>query len=230
MPVYYSLSRVVVKGLWWGTSNFINVVSQQRLRGISVRRQHNMRNILSGLLAVLAGSYVLVLLLGLSQPLYPDPISMIWIILAGSSSLQSTFSFIFDPSVALAYITSWIVIGLIIGPFSKAGWNTVRSALWVGLIHAILALASLLLLEPTFWDIVINPNRNLALFYQFATSLIVALLTLPSAIPTALIVNKLGQQSEPPVPTKIETKCECGAVFQSKPMICSECGRRLLKN
>lgn len=189
-----------------------------------------MKNILSSLLAVVAGSYIAVLLLGLSQPLYPDPFSMIWILLAGSSTLQSTLSFILDPNVALNYVISWIVIGLIIGPFTKSGWNTVRSAMWVGLILAILALASLLLLDPTFWDITINPDRNIELFYQFSTSLIVALLTLPSAIPTALIVNRLGQQSEPPVPSKIETRCECGAVFKSKPLICSECGIRLSEN
>jgi len=210
--------------------NYIDVVRQQRLRGISVRRQHNMRNILSGLVAVLAGSYVIVFLLELSQPLYPDPFSMIWILLAGSSALQSTFSFILDTSVALTYVTAWFVIGLIIGPFSKVGWNTVRSAIWVGLIHAILALASLLLLVPTFWDISINPNRNIELLYQFSTSLILALLTLPSAIPTALLVNRLGQQSDIPVPTKIETICECGAIFKSRPLICSECGRRLSEN
>ena len=189
-----------------------------------------MRNILSGLFAVVVGAYALVHFLGLSQPLYPEPFSMIWIVLAGSNALQSTLSFILIPSVALAYVISWIVIGLIIGPFSKAGWNTVRSAMWVGLIHAILALASLLLLQPTFWDLVANPSRNIDLFYHFATSMIVALLTLPSALPTALIVNKFGQQTEPPIPTKIETKCECGAVFKSRPMLCSECGRRLSEN
>lgn len=189
-----------------------------------------MRNILSGLFAVIVGSYAIVYLLGLAQPLYPEPFSMIWIVLAGSEMLQSTLSFILDSSVALGYVISWIVIGLIIGPFSKAGWNTIRSAMWVGLIQAILALASLLLLQPTFWDLVANPSRNIDLFYLFATSLIVALLTLPSALPTAFIVNRLRQQTEPPIPTMIETRCECGAVFKSKPMICSECGRRLLEN
>ena len=227
MPVNYSLSRVFVKGLWWGTSNFINVVSQQRLRGISVRRQHNMRNILSGFFAVIVSSYAIVYLLGLTQPLYPEPFSMFWILLEGSSALQTTFSLIFNPSYTLGCIISWIIIGLIIGPFSKAGWNTVRSTMWVGLIIAIISLASMLLLHPAFWGL---SSRNVELLYQFASSMLTALLSLPSAIPTALIVNKLSQQSELPVPTKIETKCECGAVFQSKPMMCSECGRSLSKN
>lgn len=188
-----------------------------------------MRNILGGFLGVIAGCYLVVLLLGLSEPLYPDPFSIMWILLEGSSALQSTFMFILEPSL-FSYIITWIVIGLIIGLFSKAGWNTLRSAIWVGLIIAILSLASLLLLVPTFWDITINPDRNIELLYQFATSIFVALLTIPSALPTAFIVRRLRQQAEPPIPDKIETICECGAVFKSKPMICSECGRQLSNN
>jgi hypothetical protein len=33
--------------------------------------------------------------------------------------------------------------------------------------------------------------------------------------------------SEAKPPEKIETVCECGAVFKSRPMLCSECGRQL---
>ncbi|MFW9794462.1 MAG: hypothetical protein ACFFEE_09175, partial [Candidatus Thorarchaeota archaeon] len=108
-----------------------------------------------------------------------------------------------------------------------AGWNTVRSVVWVGLIHAILALAALLLTTPSFWDITLNPDRNFELFFQFTTSMITALLALPSALVTAFFVKRLGQQAEAAIPTVIETRCECGAVFKSKPMICSECGKYL---
>ncbi|MFW9794405.1 MAG: hypothetical protein ACFFEE_08890, partial [Candidatus Thorarchaeota archaeon] len=80
-----------------------------------IRQQYDMKNILSSLIAVLAGSYVIVFLLGLSQPLYPEPFSIIWIPLAGSSSLQSTLAFVLDIGVSFAYIISWIAIGLIIG-------------------------------------------------------------------------------------------------------------------
>ncbi|MHA2024402.1 MAG: hypothetical protein ACW98U_00770 [Candidatus Thorarchaeota archaeon] len=189
-----------------------------------VRRQNRMRNILSSILAVIAGAILIVLLLELAQPAYPEPFSLIWILLLGSSTLQNTFSFILNPSVMFLYLVSWIAIGLIIGPFSKAGWNTVRSTLWVGLILAILALASLLLLDPTFWGL---PSRNFDLLYQFATSMFVSLIALPSALLTAMLTRKILKKSDPPVPTKIETICECGAVFKSKPMICAECGRRL---
>ncbi|MHA1949640.1 MAG: hypothetical protein ACXAAO_02775 [Candidatus Thorarchaeota archaeon] len=186
-----------------------------------------MRNVLSGLVAVAVGSTVITLMLGLSQPLYPEPFTIIWYLLLGSSTLQSTLTVLLDSNVVFTYLIAWVVIGLIIGPFSKAGWNTVRSVVWVGLIHAILALASLLLLNPLFWDVAINPVRNIDLFYQFATSFIVALFALPTALPTAMIINRLKKQIDPPIPTKIETVCECGAVFKSKPILCSECGTRL---
>lgn len=183
-----------------------------------------MRNFVSGVLAVIVGSIVIVILLGLAQPAYPEPFSMIWFLLAGSSALQSTLSNPLTPMIVVLYISSWVIIGLVIGPFSKPGWNTVRSALWVGLIHAIFALISLLLLDSAFWG---SASRNLDLLSQFIISLILSILTLPSALPTAMIVDRLGRQAEPPIPSKIETVCECGAVFKSNPMICSECGRTL---
>ena len=183
-----------------------------------------MRNFLSGLVAITIGSLAIVLLLGLGQPPYPEPFNLIWFLLAGSSALQST---LFNPLTAVLvtqYIAIWFLIGVIIGPFSKAGWNTVRSALWVGLIHAIFALGSLLLLDSAFWG---SASRNFDLLSQFVTSLILSVLALPTAIPTAMLFDRIGQQSELPIPTKIETVCECGAVFKSNPLLCSECGRAL---
>jgi hypothetical protein len=183
-----------------------------------------MRNVLSSIVAVVVGSNLIVWLLDIAQPAYPEPFSVIWMLLIGSSTLQSTFSFITDLNVVLAYLASWIVIGLIIGPFSKFGWNTIRSALWVGVIHAVIALASLLLLDSAFWEL---PSRNFDLLSQFVTSIIVGLLTLPSALPAAMIVGRIRKQTDPPIPDRIETVCECGAVFKSRPMLCSECGRNL---
>ena len=183
-----------------------------------------MRNFVSGLLAVMIGSTVIVILLGLAQPAYPDPFSRIWFLLAGSSALQSTLFNPLTPMLVVLYIVSWVIIGLVIGPFSKPGWNTVRSALWVGLIHAVLALMSLLFLDSEFWG---SASRNFDLLSQFVLSLILSVLTLPSALPTAMIVDRVGRQAEPQIPSKIETICECGAVFKSNPLICSECGRTL---
>jgi hypothetical protein len=148
-------------------------------------------------------------------------------ILEGSSTLVTTADVILTP-VFFSYLIIWIIIGLITGPFSKANWNTVRSTLWVGFILASFALASELLLNPGFWNLEINPDRNYELIIHFASSLIIALLSLPTALFSAYLVNRLGKQTELPVPTKIETVCECGAVFKSRPMLCSECGRRLI--
>jgi hypothetical protein len=181
-----------------------------------------MRNFVGGLLAVIIGSTAIVMLIGLSQPAYPDPYSTIWFILVGSSALQSTVYS--SPTAFYMFLLSWIIVGLVIGPFSRPGWNTLRSALWVGLIHAVFALISLLFLDPSFWD---SASRNFDLLYQFSTSLILSLLALPSAIPLATIVERVGRQAEPPIPTSIQTVCECGAVFKSNPMICSECGKTL---
>ncbi|MFW9768745.1 MAG: hypothetical protein ACFFF9_06725 [Candidatus Thorarchaeota archaeon] len=175
-------------------------------------------------MAVVVGSTLIVWLTNLTQPTYPEPFDVIWMLLIGSSTLQSTLSFITDVNNVLAFLASWIVIGVIIGPFSKFGWNTVRSVLWVGFIHAILSLASLLLLNPAFWEM---SSRNFELLYQFATSMIVALLALPSALLSALLIKRIRTQTDPPIPVKIETICECGAVFKSRPMLCSECGRKL---
>jgi len=184
-----------------------------------------MRNFLGGLIAIVVGSFVVMQLLGLAQPLYPDPYNLIGFLLAGSSALQST---LFGPLTVLLivqYVVVWCIIGFIIGPFSKAGWNTVRSAIWTGLLLGIFALVSLLLLDSEFWG---SANRNLDLLSQFVTSLVLSVLTLPTALPTAMLFDRIGIQSEPPIPTQIETVCECGAVFKSNPMLCSECGRTLI--
>ncbi len=183
-----------------------------------------MRNFVSSLLAVITGSTTIVIFFGVIQQTYPEPFNHIWFLLDGSTALQSALLGPITPLHIVLYISSWLVIGAIIGPFSRPGWNTVRSMLWVGLIHAIFALVSLLLLNPEFWG---SANRNFDLLSQFSASLILATISLPSAIPIAMLTERLGRQAEPPIPLKIETICECGAIFKSNPLICSECGRTL---
>jgi hypothetical protein len=196
--------------------------TQQRLRGILTCYKITMRNFVGGLIGVIIGSITIVILIGIPQPIYPEPYNMIWFLLAGSSALQSTT---FNPLTVLGlYFLSWLIIGLVIGPFSKPGWNTLRTALWVGLINAVFALTALLLTNPMFWESV---NRNIELLYQFSTSLLLSILALPSALPIATIIDRLNRQTEPPVPSMVQTVCECGAVFKSIPLICSECGRVL---
>ncbi len=183
-----------------------------------------MKNLLGGLIGVLIGTFVLVSLAGITSPAYYWPYSTIWIILSGSSGLISTINGISDPSLLLGYILTWIIIGVVISPFSKKGWNTVRSAVWVGIILGILSLVSVLLLDADYWT---SPTRNIDLVYHFVTSLSVSLCAIPSALPTTLVIDRIKKQAEMPIPEKIETSCECGAVFKSNPLICSECGKQL---
>jgi hypothetical protein len=60
----------------------------------------------------------------------------------------------------------------------------------------------------------------------FVTDLITAPLSLVSCIPIGMFAAWLSSSEAKP-PEKIETVCECGAVFKSRPMFCSECGRQL---
>lgn len=183
-----------------------------------------MRNSLGGLIGVLLGAFAIVVLGGVVNPTYSWPYSTIWIILSGSSVLKSTIDGISDPSTILGYILTWIIIGVVVAPFSKKGWNTLRSAIWVGIILGILSLASVLLLNPDYWT---SPTRNLDLVYHFVMSISISLFAIPSAVPTTLVIHRLRKQAEAPIPEKIETSCECGAVFKSNPLICSECGKQL---
>ena len=130
----------------------------------------------------------------------------------------------FNPTVSLGYILTWILIGVIIGLFSKKGWNTLRSSLWAGLILGILSLASVLLQDAGYWS---SPTRNVDLLYHFISSIIVSLCMIPSAVPVTFIIERVSRQAEAPIPEKIESTCECGAVFKSNPLICSECGKPL---
>ena len=143
-----------------------------------------MRNFLGGLIAVVIGSFAVMQIPGLGQPTYPEPYNLIGFLLAGSSALQSTLFGPLTVVLIVQYVAVWCLIGFIIGPFSKAGWNTVRSAIWAGLLLGVFALMSLLLLDSEFWG---SANRNLDLLSQFVTSLVLSVLTLPTALPTAML-------------------------------------------
>ena len=183
-----------------------------------------MRNLLAGIISVLIGSTILVVLNNLSDPSYLWPYNMIWFLLSGSDALRLSLDGFFNPSTSLGYILSWIVIGVVIGLFSKKGWNTVRSVLWTGLILGILALSSVLLLNAGYWE---SPTRNIDLLYHFVGCIIITLCAIPSAVPITFIIERITKQAEKPIPEKIETTCDCGAVFKSNPLICSECGKQL---
>jgi hypothetical protein len=183
-----------------------------------------MRNSLGGLIASLIGSVSIVALLNIQDPAFSWPYSPVWFILSGSSALLATLDNILNPELIIGYILTWIIIGLVISPFSKKGWNTLRTSLWAGFFLGMFSLVTLLLEHPEFW---ISSTRNLDLVYHFLTSIMVSLLALPSAIPVTMLKERIMKQAEDPIPDKIETSCECGAIFKSNPLICSECGRQL---
>ncbi|MHA1924398.1 MAG: hypothetical protein ACXABV_13225 [Candidatus Thorarchaeota archaeon] len=185
-----------------------------------------MRNTLGGLMATLIGSGLMIFLLNQSQPTYPPEVDSLWLILAGSYRLSQSYIALFNPLTIGSYILVWLIMGLVIAPFSKSGWNAVRTAVWTGVWVSIWALTSVLLLNPAFWS---DASRNWNLLLLFTSTIVAANITLLSAYPITRLIKMAHREREVPIPEKIETVCECGAVFKSKPLVCSECGRTLPK-
>jgi hypothetical protein len=190
-----------------------------------------MRNLAGGLVGVIIGSYLIVFMVGLlpPDPSYPYPFDVIWPLLVGSLALRSTFQGLLDGQTILLYLSAWLVIGIIISFFSKKGWNTVRTAMWVGVALAVSALITQLLENPDYWNITLNPLRNYDILYQSVTAVVTSLIALLSAVPLTAVIERARRTAETPVPEEIETRCSCGAVFKSNPLICSECGAVLRK-
>jgi len=182
-----------------------------------------MRNAAGGFLGALLGSCLIVWLLTLPRIVYPDPFDMVWFLLVGSAALQTTAAGLLNISTTLIYFIVWLIIGLVISPFSKSNWNSVRTAEWTGVFLALFTTLSAVLLDPLFWT---SGARNARIIEFFATCLLFAPLALAAAVPVRVSVNLL-RRKEVSSPGNIETVCECGAVFKSKPMLCSECGRLL---
>ena len=180
-----------------------------------------MRNIIGGLVGALLGSSVIVILLALPPTEYPSPIgtSRLTMPVASATGLLSSTTWIL-------YVMVWIAIGLVTAPFAKSEWNAVRTALWVGVFISIFAVSSALLLDPSLWTLD-RDARNVYLALQFASGIGYSLLSLVSAIPLAILLQKARRKADVPPPIKIETICECGAIFKSAPLMCAECGRVL---
>jgi len=169
------------------------------------------------------GCLVIVWLLALPEPLYPEPFNIVWFLLLGSSLLQTSFEGLLLLDTSMLYLVTWLVTGIAVAPFSRSNWNALRTAMWVGLFLALFRTASILIIDPSFWS---SPIRNMSLISLFAACLITAPLSLASCIPIRMSAAWLLSSKAIP-PEKIETVCECGAVFKSRPLLCSECGRSL---
>lgn len=183
-----------------------------------------MKNLIGSLIGVLIGSFILVNIIPLSQPPYPSPYDFLWVLLTGSQALQMTIQQLLSFQNVFWYLLTWILIGIVTSPFSDSRWNAVRTSIWVGVFIMIFSLASLLLLDPAFW---VSETRNWELIIQLITSILTSSISLLSSLPLVVLISKVKEKSETPLPEKIETICECGAVFKSRPMICSECGKTL---
>ncbi|MGQ4910855.1 MAG: hypothetical protein ACP6KW_01675 [Candidatus Thorarchaeota archaeon] len=186
-----------------------------------------MKNLIGGILGVTAGAVMLVYLTGAVDPGYMPPYDWGWIIIFGGNMLYLSLDGLLNPGTVWVYIFTWFIMGLIASAFSQRGWNTVRTAIWVGMVQGLLRLGHVLLTDSGFWA---SPDRNLQLVVLFSSSVLLALLIVPVAHPLAILRERIRRKAEPPIPSSIETVCECGAVFKSNPLICSECGRRLRRD
>jgi hypothetical protein len=184
-----------------------------------------MRNLFGAIIGFLVGTLLVVYFVSLSPNVYPQPFDVIWFLLDGAHQLELTYSSFFTPGQGIVVLGIWIIIGAISSPFSKNETNTVRTSFWIGIIVGTFSVASLLLNDPGLWD---SPERNLVLILDYIQAILSSFVSLISAIPLVWIRKKFLREKDLVPPTKIETVCECGAVFKSKPMICAECGQSLV--
>ena len=186
-----------------------------------------MRNLLGGILGAVLGASLVSYLTSPNPSVYPDPIGVVWFLFDGARILEATFDTILTNGQVLEILATWLVIGIILFPFSKTESNTIRTSLWLGAILATFSVSSVLMTDAGFWS---SPERNVVLLMQYVRMIITSLLPLASAVPLVWIGKRIRKESEVVAPTKIETTCECGAVVKSKPMICAECGRTLIQS
>ncbi|MHA2603293.1 MAG: hypothetical protein AM324_014320 [Candidatus Thorarchaeota archaeon SMTZ1-83] len=194
--------------------------------GLEQARNHIVRNLLGGLIGSVVGAGVLAILLAPHPVAYPSPFDNIWVLLVGCENLQQSVPHLLDPNTAGSFLASWLVIGVVVAPFSKSYWNAVRTSVWVGVVIGIVSLSSILIVNPAFWT---SATRNWDLVVLFSTSIIVGLLSLVAALPLVKLISLAQSETKLPPPESILTTCECGAVFKSRPLLCSECGRQLSK-
>jgi len=181
-----------------------------------------MRNLFGGILGAISGATLIVYLTDMLPTTLPNPFNNIWFLLVGSETLASTIEELANSGIPL--VITWLIIGIIAGLFSTSKWNTIRTAAWIGACLATLSVIYTILLDSTFW---ISETRNIALLIHYVSTVAIAMVSLVVSVPLATIISKLKLQKDDPIPTLIETQCECGAVFKSRPMICSECGKTL---
>ncbi|TXT57668.1 MAG: conserved membrane protein of unknown function [Candidatus Thorarchaeota archaeon] len=184
-----------------------------------------MRNFVGGLFGAIIGLIISVLIFNPVMIVYPSPYDILTPLLQGSHVLQD-ISYLLNLETAPVYFIIWIMIGGISGIVSSSKWNTFRTAVWTGVVIAIFSLMSTLLQNPSFWT-GNQTERNVAILLQFIQAISISQISVISAAPTVIIKKKIREDTEREAPSSIETICDCGAVFKSNPIICSECGKVL---
>ena len=184
-----------------------------------------MRNFLGGAIGFLIGLVLSNILLATSIPAFPQSVQSIVPILVGAQLLHPT-SVVNNYELLPPYIIIWLIIGIFSGLFATSKWNTLRTSLWTSILVVLLSLITMFILDPTLWT-ANQLQRNWGIILHSIAGLGVIPVTLPTAIPVYSIIRRIRTEAEQPQPEKIETRCTCGAVYRSNPLICSECGRTL---
>ena len=184
-----------------------------------------MRNFLGGAVGFLIGTALSLLLITTNAPEFPQSVQILVPILVGAQLLHPS-AVANNIDLLPIYIIIWLIVGVFSGLSATSKWNTLRTSLWVSIFVVLFSLLSLLILDPTLWT-ADQLQRNWGIILHFIAGLCVIPLTIPTAIPVYMIINKIQTEAEQPQPEIIETRCICGAVFRSNPLICSDCGRKL---
>ncbi|MHA1637076.1 MAG: hypothetical protein ACTSUO_05785 [Candidatus Thorarchaeota archaeon] len=186
-----------------------------------------MKNLLGGIISSIIGSVLVVNLLQSVPIEYPEPFNAIWILLVGCTTLSNSLSGFTDVNVAFALLSTWILIGIVSGFFSESKWNSIRTAVWLGICIATISIIEINLMDSGFWG---SEARNLTMLLHYISIIVFSMISLVGSVPVTLIITKLRKETDAPIPKEIITTCECGAVFKSIPLICSECGNSLTKD
>lgn len=181
-----------------------------------------MRNFISALIALNIGSLIV---MGLASQSYPEPFELVAFLLSGSVVLMSLLETLLSFRLESLVIVAWLIMGLIVGITAESKWNSIRTVVWIGVMMAILDLASMFLNNPALWSSN-QVERNILIIMQLIKGQIIGLFTLITALPVIVLIGMFRRPMQIE-PKPIMTVCECGAVFKSRPAICSECGRVL---
>ena len=183
-----------------------------------------MKNLLGGILGAVVTCITLYFLAIVPLHNYPEPFNHIWILLDGPMYQEAALNSLIHLESIVTLVVPLCVGGIVIAGFSKNISNSVRTLLWMGVALGTFYIASVLLLNPAFWT---GVDRNILLLTYYLRSILLSFLALVVAIPLLLLKSWAINRDSLVVVPKIETTCECGAVFRSRPLICSNCGKDL---